>query len=351
MLDAMTPKERKKAIAENRPYDRITHAFGDYVWYSASRVTGVKVSDFHLDAKTQIETMIAAYRLYGWDSIGVRLNIEEVLGATFTYPEYREPFISASVNWDGDAIDSLTIGDPKKHPHLAVFWQVIDSLFEEVGDEVPITIAFRGVFSASAAAVGTEKFLRFIIRQPDYVHRVLSKVLEQEIAFVESFAGYDIQFNISDPIASGTVISPQQYCKFVKPYQTKVFDAMTRVSGVKPIYHICGNTGRILRDMVETGAGAISVDNLMDLDFVGEQLGADAMVVGNVDPSGSMLLGTPEVVRQDLRNCLKKGSKAKGGYLATFGCGLPLSTPPENLTALFDAFREYGKYPFDPDRL
>jgi uroporphyrinogen decarboxylase len=345
----MTPKERNRAIAENRPYDRIPHRFT--LGYAASRVIGVNVSDFHLDAKKQIEALVAAYRTYGLDTIVVRVNIEEVLGAVFTYPTHREPFISAPVNWEGGALDDLTIGDPKKHSKLAIFWQALDGLFEEVGDEVPVSVAFRGPFSGSAAAIGTEKFLRFIIRKPDYVHRVLAKVLDAEIAFVDSLAGYDLSFNVSDPIASGTVIGDHQYRKFVKPYQTKLFDAMTRVSGVKPQYHICGNTGRILRDMVETGAGAISVDNLMDLEFVGEQLGADAIVVGNVDPCGSMLLGTPEIVRQDLRNCLKKGSKAKGGYLAMFGCGLPIGTPSENLHALFDAFREYGKYPFEPEKL
>ncbi|GHV46913.1 methylcobamide--CoM methyltransferase [Synergistales bacterium] len=345
----MTPKERRRAIAENRPYDRIPHGFA--LGYAASRVTGIKVSDFHRDAKKQVEATVAAYRTYGLDGVGVRIDIEEVLGATFNYPDYREPYISATLNLNEDALDTLTIDDPKKHPKLAIFWRVLDGLFEAVGDESYVSVSFRGPFSGSAALFGTENFLRAVIRKPEFVHRAIEKVLEAELTFVEALAGYGVGFSNSDPIASGTVISPQQYRKFAKPYQTRLFDAETRVSGRKPQYHVCGDTTRILRDMVETGAGAVSVDNLMDLELVADLVGSDAVVVGNVDPSGSMLLGTPDVVRQDLRNCLKKGSKAKGGYRAAFGCGLPIDTPPENLIALFDAFQEYGRYPFDPERL
>jgi uroporphyrinogen decarboxylase len=345
----MTPKERKRAIAEKRPYDRLPHGFR--LGYTASKTAGISVSDFHLDAKKQVEATVAAYRTYGLDETGVRINIEEVIGATFEYPDYREPFISGTVALEGEFLENLSLGDPKKHPKLKTFWQVLDGLFDAVGEEVPIAVSFRGPFSGSAAAIGTEKFLRLILKKPDYIHRLLEKVVTAEISIVDSLSGYDIGFDISDPIASGTVISQRQYQQFAKPYQKRLFDAMARISGRKPQYHICGDTSRILRDMVETGAGEISVDNLMDLDYVAGQLGTDAVMVGNVNPSTSMLLGTPDIVRQDLRNCLKKGSKAKGGYLPAFGCGLPIGTPAENLNALFEAFGKYAKYPFDPEKL
>ncbi|MDR3355052.1 MAG: uroporphyrinogen decarboxylase family protein, partial [Synergistaceae bacterium] len=114
MIDSMTPKERLKAIAENRPYDRIPHAFalGD----AASRVTGIKVSEFHQDAKKQIDATVAAYRAYGLDSISVGIPIQEVLGAKVNYPDYSTPFISDPLNLEGDLLESIAIEDPKTHP-------------------------------------------------------------------------------------------------------------------------------------------------------------------------------------------------------------------------------------------
>jgi uroporphyrinogen decarboxylase len=349
MIDSMTPKERLKAIAENRPYDRIPHAFamGD----AASGVTGVKVSEFYLDAKKQIEATVAAYRTYGLDSVSVRIQIEEVLGATVDYPDHSSPFISKPLNFEGDQIENLVAEDPKKHPKLQTFWQVLDGLFEAVGDEAFVSVTFRAPFSGAGTAGGTEKLMRGIIRKPEHVHRLLEKILAIEISIVDALKGYDVNFGISDPVASGTMIAAEQFRKFAKPYQKRLFAAMENITGRKPQIHICGDTAGILRDMAETGAGSISVDDKMDLDYVIDQVGADAIVVGNVKPSGTMLLGTPLDVENDLRSCLKKGLKAPGGYLPAFGCGLPINTPAENLSALFEALRKYGKYPINPDLL
>jgi uroporphyrinogen decarboxylase len=341
----MTPKERLRAIAENRPYDRIPHAFamGD----AASGVTGIKVSEFHRDAKKQIEATVAAYRTYGLDSVGVAIPIQEALGAAVNYPDYSTPFISDPLNLEDDLLEKIVMEDPKTHPKLQNFWRVLDGLFEAVGGEAPVTVSMSGPFSTAGRVGGVAKLMRSVIRNPEYVHRLLEKVVGVQIAIVNAIEGYEVGFGITDPVTSGSLISAEQYRKFGKPYQKKLFDAMTRVSGRKPQCHVCGDTARILRDMVETGAGSISVDNIMDLDYVIDQVGADAAVVGNVNPSETMLLGTPLDVENDLRACLKKGLKAPGGYRPAFGCGLPIKTPAENLHTLFAALRKYGKYPLN----
>jgi uroporphyrinogen decarboxylase len=346
----MTPKERRKAFAEKRPYDRIPHGFamGD----AASRVIGAKVSDFHCDPLTQVEATVSAYRTYGLDSVGTSIPIQELLGATVIYPPYSTPYIKDTLELDETDIDALGIGDPKSHPKMERFWQVLEGLFKAVGDEAPVSVAVSGPFSVAGRVIGTAKLMRKLLREPEYVHKLVDKITEIEISVVNSLTGYGVGgFGIMDPVASGTLISPEQYRKFAKPYEKKLFDAMTRVAGHKPQCHICGDTNQILRDMVETGAGSISVDNIMDLDYVVDQVGADAVVTGNVNPTETMLSGTPEDVREDLRNCLKKGSRALGGYTPAFGCGLPIDTPHENLAALFDALWEFGKYPFEPERL
>jgi uroporphyrinogen decarboxylase len=62
-----------------------------------------------------------------------------------------------------------------------------------------------------------------------------------------------------------------------------------------------------------------------------------------------MYRGTPELVRLDVRNCLKKAHDSPKGYLLGLGCELPIKTPPENVHALIDAARIYGKYPYDSE--
>ncbi len=348
MADTMTPKERMAAIAENRPYDRIPHAF--FLGESAVRLTGAKVSEFHLDAKKQVDATLTAYRHYGLDSVSAFVMVQEILGSDVVYPDYSTPIIRKAMSLDDGKLQHLHLDDPKKHPKLQVFWRALEELIEKVGGEAPVAVAMEGPFSTLGRAVGTSPLLISLIKKDaEYVHNLLEKVLSVELAIVNSLEGYGVVFGIFDPVASGTLIRQEQYKTFVQPYQKRLFEAMTRVSGKKPQCHMCGNTNKILRDIIDTGAGLISVDNMIDLAYAKKVIGKDAVLVGNVSPTDTMLLGTPQDVENDLRNCLKKGWDAPGGYLPSFGCALPIDTPPRNIFALFEALRKYGKYPLNPE--
>jgi uroporphyrinogen decarboxylase len=63
-----------------------------------------------------------------------------------------------------------------------------------------------------------------------------------------------------------------------------------------------------------------------------------------------MLLGTPLDVEQDVKECLRKTYDNPKGYVLSLGCGLPYDAPPENIHALVEAARKFGKYPLDPER-
>lgn len=66
-------------------------------------------------------------------------------------------------------------------------------------------------------------------------------------------------------------------------------------------------------------------------------------------PTQTMFLGTPEDVEKDAKECLRKAYDNPKGYILSLGCGLPIDTPPENILALREAARKYGRYPFNPE--
>jgi uroporphyrinogen decarboxylase len=63
-----------------------------------------------------------------------------------------------------------------------------------------------------------------------------------------------------------------------------------------------------------------------------------------------MYLGKPEDVRANALECLAKGWDTPKGYVLGLGCGLPIDTPPENILALVDTARTYGRWPLDAAR-
>jgi uroporphyrinogen decarboxylase len=63
-----------------------------------------------------------------------------------------------------------------------------------------------------------------------------------------------------------------------------------------------------------------------------------------------MFLGTPALVEENVKECLRKAWDTPKGFVLAMGCGLPIPTPPDNIHALVGAARRYGRYPYDPAR-
>lgn len=93
--------------------------------------------------------------------------------------------------------------------------------------------------------------------------------------------------------------------------------------------------------MVDTGADALSLDQVVDLRDVREVLGPTAVIAGNVDPIGTMLRGDPEKVKLEAKQSYERGGA--DNFILMPGCGTPPGTPVENLRALVQSAREWRK--------
>jgi uroporphyrinogen decarboxylase len=71
---------------------------------------------------------------------------------------------------------------------------------------------------------------------------------------------------------------------------------------------------------------------------------ADTLVMGNIDPAGTLRMGTPEKVQKETLELLEKCSKYPNFVLSS-GCDIPPMTPWKNIDAFFAASHEfYGKH-------
>jgi uroporphyrinogen decarboxylase len=70
--------------------------------------------------------------------------------------------------------------------------------------------------------------------------------------------------------------------------------------------------------------------------------GAKMPIIGNVDPINTMMLGTPEDVREEVMRDIADCADSANGYIVSTGCDIPVDAPLENIYAFMDAVREYG---------
>jgi uroporphyrinogen decarboxylase len=168
-----------------------------------------------------------------------------------------------------------------------------------------------------------DRLLELIKFSAEFIWSIIEPILEHE----------DIMgANLSDPVASGDLISPDTFRKFAVPF---LKDLIGRIKsrGKYSMVHICGDTTSILEDIVALGPDCFSLESKVDLKTAKEILGGRVCVAGNVAPTGAFLTGTPEDVVSEAKACVEDWGSG-GGYILTLGCDFPKTVPYENAMAL-----------------
>ena len=106
--------------------------------------------------------------------------------------------------------------------------------------------------------------------------------------------------------------------------------------------HICGNTAKILGDFVNSGAQVLEVDHKTDALAIKNAARGKACLLGNIDTS-LLAFGPPGEVEDACRELIEVWKPDSGCILGP-GCAMGPETPTENIHALVEAARKYGRY-------
>jgi len=146
---------------------------------------------------------------------------------------------------------------------------------------------------------------------------------------------------------TGPLLSPELFKKFVAPQLKRLVD-MGHSYGLKVQLHCCGGVYELLPLMIELGLDGIhSVQPScrgMDLKKLKADFGSKIVFNGAIDSHHVLIDGTLRSVRQQTHEVLEIMMPG-GGYVAGASHDTILEeTPVENVTAMFDAIREFGQY-------
>ena len=299
-----------------------------------------------LSAENQVLVQKRAYELLGLDGLSIAYGlpgIGQAAGTILGDPENTAPPIVEHVLKDLKDVDNL---DPecvlrKNDPWIDLCCTACEMLVEQMGDVVGTSASLTGPMTAASSIYPISKLLIATRKQPELVHKLLRFSTDALIAVSEEFAKCGVDIFICDPVASGDIMSEKAYRELVLPYTKELAPAIHK-HGVAMGYHICGNTNKITEAMLESGCDMLSVDVKVPL-LRAKELGGDKVpIIGNVDPINTMMLGTPDEVREEVMRDIADCADSPNGYIVSTGCDIPVDAPLENIYAFMDAVREYG---------
>ena len=133
--------------------------------------------------------------------------------------------------------------------------------------------------------------------------------------------------------------------EFIKPYYEQVW-GIARENDIDVWLHTCGNITALIGDLIECGLSVLHPlqKHTMDWDAIAAQWrGKIAFWVG-MDVQDTLINGTPEDVRREVRLMRDTFDSENGGFLYAAGNGIVGGTPLENIDAWLDECLHYKNH-------
>ncbi len=213
-----------------------------------------------------------------------------------------------------------------------------------------VTISAGSPFTMVGSMVETGLLMRWLIKEPELVRRLLRKAVQylSETAdlFIQEFGLENCSVSSNYPFESNPLISPRNFERFAYPAMMEIHEEM-RKKGLQNFgLHLCGNhvkTMAYFKDLNLAPGSFISLDEENPLTETAKALGEEMIYAGNI--STKLLVGgTPEQVYRQSERAIREMKYHKGGFILMPSCDLPINAKPENLKAMLDAACEVGKY-------
>ncbi len=299
------------------------------------------------DAERMTEVWRGFNRDFGADAIVLSLSstvIPSYFGTTWKFPKSGFPLLMEPAVKEMSELEELQQIDPSKDEQLQACYRHGTQLVEEFGDERCVWFMTTGPLSNAARITETEFMMECLIEEPDFVRDLFRFSVDAWKIAVKPILemGVDVVDFSSSP-GSPDLISPRMYREFFWEFDREVIQWIHEY-GAKAVFHICGNTLRIIEDMAKTGANGLSIDSMLDMSLAREAIGKKTALVGNLDPANILMNGTPDDVIAASLEAMKIGG-INGGFVLAPGCDVPPTCPRENIAAMINTATEYGGYP------
>lgn len=203
-----------------------------------------------------------------------------------------------------------------------------------VGEDVAVIGGVVGPFTIAAELLGVENMMRAILKAPQKLRPFLQAAEEAVIELARALeAGGVDAICIEDMMASMDLLSPPSYNSLAAPHEANVIERLN----VPVVLHICGRVDFIAKDMIATGAAALSFEPKTDVFRVKqaiEESGKSVGIVGGIGTMDDLFYGDTELVTRTTRKAI-----ADGYDVVAPGCSVPPATTTANLRAMVETVK------------
>jgi len=221
-------------------------------------------------------------------------------------------------------------------------------------EAVALTGPCSGILEVYAWARGFEQFYVDLAINHQFIAYMLDRLVEFKGAFWQRALAeigdlVDVVLEYDDlGIQQTLMFSPKTYRKVVKPRHEKLFSFIKQQAPIKLFFHSCGAIRPLIGDLIEAGIDILNPVQIsatgMDPQELKQEFGRDLVFWGGgADTQRVLGTATPEEVTEDVRRNIESLAPG-GGFVFAAVHDIQANVPPENIMAMWEAWKAYGVY-------
>jgi uroporphyrinogen decarboxylase len=202
---------------------------------------------------------------------------------------------------------------------------------------------------------GMEEGLMDLIANPEFAEAFLDRLTETICAaqtlFLDAVGDLlDVHFAADDLTGqTAPLLSPALYRRLIKPRWARILRTIKARTRAKIFYHGCGALEPFLPDLIEIGVDIVNPVQVsaagMDTAVLKKKYGRRlSFWGGGCDTQRVLPFGSTSEVRAEVRRRIRDLAPG-GGFVFNPVHNIQPQVPADNIVALFDAAREFGRYP------
>ncbi len=223
--------------------------------------------------------------------------------------------------------------------------ELLKLMKEKMGDQGLI-----GVRCGTTKLVHTEEDIYAYYDDPEVFYERRDRMLEQSKKRFEKLMSLEVKPDYIATGASGTLIhqTPDMFRELALPIVQQI-TRMAKEHGVPTHVHSCGPEKELVKILSEesdlTIIDPLEIPPMGDCNLreLKEKYGDKIILKGNLHTTEVMLRGSAEDVRRASRQAIDDAGEG-GGFVLSTGDQCGRDTPDENIFAMVETARTYGKY-------
>jgi uroporphyrinogen decarboxylase len=213
---------------------------------------------------------------------------------------------------------------------------------EDCGDSFVVANLGFSLFERAWTLAGMENVLAGMMCDPDFVHALMDRILEFNLAVVDkacSFAVDAMCFGDDWGSQYGLLMGGGLWREFILPRIRQMYGRV-KEHGKFVFIHSCGKVDELFPELIDAGVDVFNPfqPEVIDVFDAKARYGSGLCFHGGISTQRDLPYATPAEVRENVKRLIGEVGR-DGGLFASPAHAIPADARPENVAAMIDALQ------------